>query len=355
MLNRGAFVCLSFVAVTAFADAKSDKLYKEGLAAGNAGDLAKAQGLFEQAVKADPKDALSWFDLGGAFEAQKMLQRALDAYLKAAEARPEFVEAQSQAGTLMLTFKRDYPSSLMLFKRALLPSKAPYIDARFSLDHTRGQAFRNAAVAHAQMGEIGVASAIAESALHTDGIDHMVQDGTLAMLVRRTAGGISQASARPNAELGAVTGAFFKDMKGQAGATLQSIGTLEPKLNGKLTPIEQWDLSSAKGIALAMTGKGADADKAFEAAAEASKPLQASQRVEALFNVACSKGTLGKVDDALKALDEALWIRWATKNAEQWKGKKLLTDSIAKDGTLAAVRKDARLAQLLATYNGPGM
>ena len=139
-------------------------------------------------------------------------------------------------------------------------------------------------------------------------------------------------------------------MKGQSAPTLKALATLEPKLKGKLTPIEQWDLASARGLALVMTGKAAEAERSFEEAAEASKPLQASQRVEALFNLACSKSTQGKVDDALKALEEALWVRWATKCAEQWKGKKLLTDSIAKDGDLVNARKDARLAALVARF-----
>ena len=77
----------------------------------------KAAAELEEAVKKDPKNQQSYFQLGKSYQALKNEDKAVAAYKKAIEIKPDFAEANYELGTIYVR-KKDYETALPFMQKA---------------------------------------------------------------------------------------------------------------------------------------------------------------------------------------------------------------------------------------------
>jgi len=350
LLSICAMVCALAWSVDARADAtKSKQRYDEAMAAGNAGDLPRAVTLFQEALRADPRNFLAAFDLGGAFEAQGDKDGAVANYRRAVELRPDFAEAEKQLATLELLDLHEYDHAIRHFRAALTTAK-PYVDARFPLPRTRGESLLNLAIAYAQKNQYGVAKGIGESLLADPTVQRDDATSTrITMLVARADEDLAPALKRTHgAELDAIRKLLHGGQPALALPKYQAFERAHPA--SQLTAIEQWDLAEGTGLAFAMTGKGAQTAEPFGRARDAALHLPYPKLAETTFNLACALAESDKVDDALTALDELFWLEAITRYDPASRGKPRYHDKVQTDASLAKVRASPKLKPLLAHY-----
>ena len=82
------------------------------------GDLAAALRTLQAGLEIDAKQPLLLFNLGSVYEELSRPGEALDAYVKAVEARPDFADACNNAGTIYAR-RGDLASARRFWKRAV--------------------------------------------------------------------------------------------------------------------------------------------------------------------------------------------------------------------------------------------
>ena len=324
----------------------SGDFYTRGIAAARLHDFKKAEGFFRSAIANDPTDFLANFDLGGLYEEQSDKKTALQYYLKAAELKPNFVEAQAEIETLYLLDVHDYQKAIAFGKIALL-TKEPFVDPRFPLSKTRAQVFQNLAVAYAMRGMPGIARDISESALADPNIDH-AQDGKLKAINNKATKEM-RFEFESRKDLRAIGKTLHGGHPKEAISAYKAFDAKTPV--SSLKPFEQWDYHEGLGIAHLMLRDFESALPELQSALIASRRILSQYEMESLYNVACALSRLQRVEEALSALDELLWLEQITQYTLHWKknGAKHYLKSIETDEDLAEVRQSPGF-QLLSKY-----
>jgi tetratricopeptide (TPR) repeat protein len=330
--------------------AESQRLYTEAMAAGNSGDFTQCIALQKRAIAADPQNFLAHFDLGGAYEQLDRSDEAVSSYEKTVALRSDFVEAQTQLGTLYLLKVRDYPRAAETLKQALLIKK-PYIDARFPIAKSRAQALRNLAIAHAQMGHYGLATGIATSVLSDPSLPQNDQ-GWAPTLIMRAGRDLKANQTHPfNDSLNPIRTQLHGGHPDVALREYQAFVKTHPIET--LPPVAQWDVLEGQGLGAILTQHFAEAAEAFTKSVQIAHKLRYQQLQESLFNRACALAQLGKPADALAVLEQLLWIDYVTQYDDAHQGKKPYRLKIQSDSDLQRLKKEPGLQTLLSQYAAP--
>ncbi|MFZ1701710.1 MAG: tetratricopeptide repeat protein [Pyrinomonadaceae bacterium] len=93
---------------------KNEKLFAEAIAAGKAGQTAKAVDLFNQILSDEPKDFVAWTELGTVYFRADSLDNAEAGYFKAIELKQDYFAALLNLGKLYLTRKKFDEAILVL-------------------------------------------------------------------------------------------------------------------------------------------------------------------------------------------------------------------------------------------------
>lgn len=93
-------------ALTYNRSAENQGLYDRATAASARKDTAGAISLFEQVVANDPQDFVAWAELGTLYFKDEKFPKAEDAYLRALQAKPDFLLAMLNLGKLQLAQKK---------------------------------------------------------------------------------------------------------------------------------------------------------------------------------------------------------------------------------------------------------
>jgi len=340
-------LCLDSAIAAPTISAESKALYDAGYRAAVSGDAKGARAKFEAALAADPKNFLAQFDLGGLAENANDKDAAILAYQRTIEIAPDFAEAQVELATLFLNAKRDAGNAIKHFRIALT-TKNPYLDSRFSVPHTRGQALRNLAVSYAVKGQLGLAQGIARSFLSDLMLDH---DGDEAMqtLLTRSSGPMKKLTERKYAdELQPISKRLHGGKPAEALAVYLDFETKHSKES--LLATDSWDLYEGIGLAQAFTNRFDESSVAFEKSQRAAFALPYAQLQESQYNLACSLASAGKSDEAIAALDEVLWEDFITFLDPQRKKKQGYAPTILADESLASIRNNPGLKAILEKY-----
>jgi tetratricopeptide (TPR) repeat protein len=96
-----------------------------------AGDLARAEALYREALRLNPADAMAWFLLGLAVRGRGALADAEDAYREAVRLRPDFFEALNNLGNVLAL--RGRPEEAADYYRRVLRLRPDYVEAHNNL------------------------------------------------------------------------------------------------------------------------------------------------------------------------------------------------------------------------------
>ena len=326
--------------------ARSAKLYEQGYRAAGNGELPQAANFFKQALAADPNNVLAAFDLGGAYADLGDKDNAIVLYEKTIKLRSDFSEAHNQLATLYLLHRNDNDRAIMHFRSALLVTK-PLVDPRFPVEETRGQVLLNLAIAYAQKGRYGLAYGIGQSLLH-DPVAKYDADTVMA-LVDRTKEDLAPVAKRELAEpLDALRNQL---QRAEAEAVLREyLALAKSHPASELGPADRWDLYEGLGLAQVKARHFRESAEAFQQARTAAEKLPYPLLAESIYNLACSQTELNQTVEALRALEELLWIEALTRHDPSHKERPQYAEKMLRDTSLARLRQRKELAQLLGKY-----
>lgn len=326
--------------------ARSAKLYEQGFRAAGNGELPQAVTFFKQALAADPNNVLAAFDLGGSYGELGDKDNAIALYEKTVKLRPDFSEAHNQLATLYLLHRNDNDRAITHFRSALITPK-PLVDPRFPIEETRGQVLLNLAIAYAQKGHYGLAHGIGQSLLH-DPVAKYDADSVMA-LVDRTKEDLAPATRR---ELAEPLDALRRQLHG--GDTdgvlreYQALAKSHPA--AELSPADRWDLYEGLGLAQAKARHFRESAEAFQQARTAAEKLPYQLLTESIYNLACSQTEQNQTAEALRTLEELLWIEALTRHDPSYEGQPRYAEKMLRDASLARLRQRKEFAQLLGKY-----
>jgi tetratricopeptide (TPR) repeat protein len=344
-----AFAALVLAPLPALAKrdpARSAKLYEQGYRAAGNGDLAQAATFFKQALAADPNNILAAFDLGGASEDLGDKEGAIALYEKTVKLRPDFSEAHNQLATLYLLHRNDNDRAITHFKTALLVPK-PLVDPRFPIEETRGQVLLNLAIAYAQKGQYGMAQGIGQSLLH-DPVAKYDAD-TVNALIDKTREDLAPAAERKLVE--PLDALRAKLHSGETEAVLREyLALAKSHPAAELGPADRWDLYEGLGLVQAQTRHFRESAEAFQQARAAAEKLPYQLLAESIYNLACTQTEIGQTGEALRTLEELLWIEALTQHDPAYKGRPRYAEKMLRDASLARLRQRKEFAQLLGKY-----
>ena len=110
-----------------------------------------------------------------------------------------------------------------------------------------------------------------------------------------------------------------------------------------LGPIGQWDLCEGVGLAYALNKLYYEATRWFKLASQVSIHLDGSKIAESYYNLACAEAAIGKADDAIIHLGNALEV-------DQSLEKPKLAKQALVDPAFDPLRQYGRFMQLLSSY-----
>ncbi|HEX2570118.1 MAG TPA: tetratricopeptide repeat protein [Polyangia bacterium] len=326
--------------------ARSAKLYEQGYRAAGNGEIAQAATFFKQALDADPSNLLAAFDLGGAYADLGDKDHAIVFYEKTVKLRPDFSEAHNQLGTLYLLHRNDNDRAIAHFRTALLTPK-PLVDPRSPIEETRGQVLLNLAIAYAQKGHYGLAQGIGQSLLH-DPVAKYDADAAMA-LVDRAKEDLAPATRREIAEpLDALRNQL---QSSETDAVLREYLALAKSHPATaLSPLDRWDLYEGIGLVQIKARHFRESAEAFQQARTAAEQLPYPLLTESLYNLTRSQTELGQLGEALRTLEELLWVEALTRYDPSNEGRVRYAEKMLRDTSLARLRQRKELPQLLGKY-----
>lgn len=326
--------------------AQSAKFYEQGYRAAGNGELPQAVTFFKQALAADPNNVLAAFDLGGAYEDLGDKDNAIALYEKTVKLRPDFSEAHNQLATLYLLHRNDNDRAIAHFRTALLMPK-PLVDPRFPIEETRGQVLLNLAIAYAQKGHYGLAHGIGQSLLH-DPVAKYDADSVMA-LVDGTKKDLAPATRRKLAE---PLNALRTQLHGgeTEGVLREYLALAKSHPASELTPADRWDLYEGLGLVQVKARHFRESAEAFQQARAAAEELPYQLLAESIYNLACSQTEQGQIVEALRTLEELLWIEALTRHDPSREGQPRYNEKMLRDASLTRLRQRKEFAQLLGKY-----